>query len=74
MVKDGEGELITQTEAAKLRGMTVAAINMLVIRGRIRSKVLFGKRLVYKSDVLGYEPMARNKWSKRVTKKRGAKK
>jgi hypothetical protein len=80
MVKDKGEELITQSEAAELRQMSVAAINMLVIRRRIRSKEIYGKRLVYKSDVLSYKPLTRNGWSKKLAstkkaiKRKGSKK
>lgn len=49
-------DLITQTEAAELRNSTVAAINELVRRGRLRSVERFGKTLVFRSDVLAYQP------------------
>jgi hypothetical protein len=60
---------ITQAHAAELRGMTLKAINALVLRGRIRSREVYGKRLVHRDDVLTYEPKTRNKWSKPVSKK-----
>jgi hypothetical protein len=54
---DKEGnELITQTEAAKLRSMSLAAVNEHVRNGRWRSKVIYGKRLVYRDDVISFEP------------------
>lgn len=49
------GDLITQTEAASLRGVSLASINELIKRGRLRIKEVFGKRLVYKSEVLAFE-------------------
>jgi excisionase family DNA binding protein len=49
-------ELITQTEAAELRGVSLGAINELVRRGKLRSEERFGKKLVYRSDVEDYEP------------------
>jgi hypothetical protein len=63
-----EKEWITQTAAAELRGMSLAAINMLVKRGRVRSKEVYGKILVSRADVLAYEPLTRNKWSKKRAK------
>jgi hypothetical protein len=53
--RDGN-ELITQTDAAELRGMSLASINEHVRSGRFRSKVKYGKRLVYKADVIAFEP------------------
>jgi excisionase family DNA binding protein len=49
-------ELITQTEAAILRGVSLGAINELVRRGKLRSEERFGKRLVYRSEVEAYAP------------------
>jgi predicted HTH domain antitoxin len=61
-------EWITQTRAAELKDMTLKAINALVLRKRIRSKEVYGKTLVSRADVLAYEPLARNKWSKKRAK------
>jgi hypothetical protein len=53
---EGElGALITQAQAAKLRGVSRAAISDLVRRGRLRSKVLFGRALVFREEVLEFE-------------------
>ena len=52
-------ELITQTEAARLKGMSLAAVNDLVRRGRWRSEVVYGKRLVVRADVEAYTPQTR---------------
>jgi excisionase family DNA binding protein len=52
---DEMDDLITQTEAAKLRGISLPSINELVRRGRLRSKEIFGKKLVYRSEVLAFE-------------------
>lgn len=49
-------KLITQSEAADLRGMTLAAVNEHVRSGRWRSEVRYGKRLVYLKDVETFEP------------------
>lgn len=54
---DNDGEdLITQSAAAEMRGMTLAAVNEHVRSGRWRSTVKYGKRLVYKADVLAFSP------------------
>lgn len=64
-------EWITQTKAAEMRDMSLAAINMLVRRKRVRSKEVYGKVLVHRGDIAAYEPKTRNKWSKkRSTKKK----
>ena len=61
-------ELITQSEAAELRGVTLAAINDLVKRGRIRSEERYGKVLVYHSDVESFERV-RAGWPKGKSRK-----
>lgn len=50
------GELISQADAAKLRQVTRAAIGYLVSTGRLNSREVFGRRLVYKSEVLSFQP------------------
>lgn len=55
-VDSGEmSDLISQAEAARLRGVTRAAIQDLVRRGRIRSVEVGGRSLVYKSEILNYK-------------------
>jgi excisionase family DNA binding protein len=54
-VADSVSDLISQTEAARLRGVTRAAIQDLVRRGRIRSVNVGGRALVYRSEVENYE-------------------
>ena len=48
-------DLISQAEAARLRGVTRAAIQDLVRRGRIRSVNVGGRSLVYKFEIVNYE-------------------
>jgi excisionase family DNA binding protein len=48
-------DLISQSEAARLRGVTRAAIQDLVRRGRIKSVNVGGRALVYRSEVVNYE-------------------
>lgn len=48
-------DLISQAEAARLRGVTRAAIQDLVRRGRIRSVEVGGRALVYRSEIVNYE-------------------
>ena len=48
-------DLITMTEAAKLRGVSRAAIHELVQRGRLRSEQMFGRVLLYRSEVEAFE-------------------
>jgi excisionase family DNA binding protein len=52
---DDMADLISQAEAARLRGVTRAAIQDLVRRGRIRSVNVGGRALVYRTEVESYE-------------------
>jgi hypothetical protein len=73
-IESDESELITLTEAAKLRGYKdVSAISQLVRRGRLRSAERFGKTLVYRSEVLAFEPSKGGRPSKQASKKGGKK-
>jgi hypothetical protein len=49
-------DLITQKEAAEVSGRTIAAVNELVRRGRIKSFELYGRTLVSRAEVLAFEP------------------
>jgi predicted site-specific integrase-resolvase len=69
---------ITQLEAADLRGVAVQVVNNWVRRGRIRTKERYGKVLVSRGDVLGYEsqkpgPKPKAKPGQSNGKKRGKK-
>jgi predicted HTH domain antitoxin len=66
-----KSELITQTEAARLKGMSLAAVNDLVRRGRWRSESVYGKRLVHKKDVDAFEPQPKKRMAKGKSKKKG---
>jgi excisionase family DNA binding protein len=48
-------DLISQADAARLRGVTRAAIQDLVRRGRVRSVNVGGRALVYRSEIANYE-------------------
>lgn len=48
-------DLISQAEAARLRGVTRAAISDLIKRGKIRAVSLASRQLVYRSEVVSYE-------------------
>lgn len=70
MAKHDEDELITQTEAASLRATTPQAIYDLVRRGRLRVVKKFGRQLVYRSEVLAFEPKTHKaRATKRASKK-----
>jgi len=49
-------DLITQTEAAELRGVDLSVVNQWVRRGRVPSYEQFGKNLVSRAEVLKYDP------------------
>jgi hypothetical protein len=49
-------DLVTQAEAAEIRGVSRAAITDLVKRGRLRTVELFGKKLVYRSEIENFAP------------------
>jgi hypothetical protein len=68
------GQLITQSEAAELRKVTIAAINYLVKMKRIRSAEKYGRILVDRDDVINYKPHKSGRPSKAKDEKRGKKK
>lgn len=57
-------DLISQTEAAELRGVSRAAIRDLVKRGRLRSVEVGGRPLVYRSEVEKFETLPASGWPK----------
>jgi hypothetical protein len=73
-------DLISQADAAKLRGVSRASINELVARGRLRSVDIAGKVFLYRSEVEAFEPQPGGRprtvkptETKASTKKRGVK-
>lgn len=52
---DDVSDLITIAEAARLRGVSRSAISELVRRGRLRSTEMFGRVLVYRSEVESFQ-------------------
>ena len=56
---DADDLLLTQTEAAELRGLTRSRINKLIREGRLRSVQRDGREHVYLSEVLAYKPRTR---------------
>lgn len=53
--EDMMSDLISQAEAARIRGVTRAAIRDLIRRGRLRSISIGGRELVYRSEVETFE-------------------
>lgn len=56
--KKGVERYVTQTEAARARGATFAAVNSWAHRRRIRTRESYGRLLVHLGDVLAYDPTA----------------
>lgn len=53
--EDAMSDLISQAEAARIRGVTRAAIRDLIRRGRLRSVAIGGRELVYRHEVKTFE-------------------
>lgn len=51
----GLSDLISQAEAARIRGVSRAAIRDLIRRERLRSVSIGGRELVYRSEVEAFE-------------------
>ena len=51
----GMSDLISQAEAARMRGVTRAAIRDLIRRQRLRSVTVGGRELVYRREVEAFE-------------------
>jgi len=49
-------DLITQKEAAEIRGVSVQAINDLVRRGRLKTVTIAGRKCLSRSEVEKFEP------------------
>ena len=57
MAKVAEEDLITQAEAARIRGVTRPAIAYLVAQGRLHTHERYGLKFVSRGEVEGYEPL-----------------
>ena len=53
--EDKMSDFISQAEAARIRGVTRAAIRDLIRRERLRSFTVGGRELVYRSEVESFE-------------------
>ena len=69
MAKGEEDDLITQSEAARLRGVTRAAIAYLITQGRLQTHERFGVRFVSRREVLDYAPLKPGPKAEKATKK-----
>jgi len=61
-------DFITQADAARLRGVSRAAISDLVRRGKLKIHRKFGLPLLSRKEVLNYEPEVGGRPSKKKTK------
>jgi excisionase family DNA binding protein len=53
--EEEESEMITTEQAGRLRGVSGKAIRELIRRGRLRAKMMYGRLLVYRSEVLTFK-------------------
>ena len=58
---DSTQDLISQSEAARLRDVSRASISELIKRGRLTPIVIAGKVLVRRSDVLDFKELKRGR-------------
>ena len=63
-------DLISQAEAAGIRGVSRASINELVKRGRLRTVEIGRKTFLYRSEVLNFEPQVGGRPSKKAGKRK----
>ena len=49
-------DLISLTQAAEIRGVTMQAIQDLIRRGRLEAVEVAGRRLLRRTDVLNFKP------------------
>lgn len=68
--KKGVERYVTQTEAARERGVTFTTVNSWAKRRRVRTRGSYGRLLVHLGDVLAYDPTA-NKGGRPSSKKGG---
>ena len=50
-------EWITQKEASRLMGKSLQSVSQLIRLNRVRSKKIYGKRVVNYEDALNYKPI-----------------
>jgi len=66
-------DLITQAEAAELRGVSIQAINHLVKKGRFRVVRIVGRVLLYRDEVMNYTPSVGGRPKKSDSQKKSRK-
>jgi excisionase family DNA binding protein len=70
MKRDSLKDLITQAEAARLRGVSREAIYDLVARGRLKVIEIGGKKFVYRTEVMNFEARPAGRPSKPLSNKK----
>jgi excisionase family DNA binding protein len=65
-------DLITQKEAAEIRGVSVQAINDLVRRGRLKTVTIAGRKCLSRSEVKKFKPRAAGRPKKKAAKPSGS--
>jgi excisionase family DNA binding protein len=63
-------DLITQKEAARIRGVSPQSINELVKKGKLKTVTVGGRRFLLKPDVEAYQPGPYGRPRKRSGKSR----
>ena len=67
-------DLVTQAEAARIRGVSREAIYGLVGRGKLRVVEIGGQKFVRRSEVESYEPQAGGRPASKLGRRTGSKK
>lgn len=65
MVKEELGNLISQKEAAEMRGVSLAAISDLIKRGKLTAVEVGGRKFLRRREVVNYEPSKGGRPSKK---------
>jgi hypothetical protein len=68
VTKEEAEKFVTPAEASRMRGVTRSAISELIRRGRLRTEILYGVRLVYRADVENFQRAKPTKKAKAATK------
>lgn len=74
MAKEELKNLISQKEAAELRGVSLSAISDLIKRGKLTPVEVGGRKFLRRIDVVNYEPARGGRPTKKVSKQKGVKK
>jgi Helix-turn-helix domain len=65
-------DLISQKEAAEMRGVTIQAIDYLIKAGRLKGVNVGGKTFVLRKEVEEFQPKRTGRPRKRTTRKKPA--